>query len=62
MPDPNFAAAIEDGLEERVIHSYSAQLYLRKHLNKLHNMFYRPKDGKELRLVPSNFTIVSKLV
>jgi hypothetical protein len=61
MPDPNFgAAAIEDGLEERVLHSYSAQLYLRKHLNKLHNMFYRPKDGKEPRLVPSNLTIVSK--
>jgi hypothetical protein len=44
MPPPNLQAAKdEDGFEELILESYSAQLYLRKHLNKLHNMFYNPE-------------------
>jgi hypothetical protein len=47
MPAPNLQAACEDdGFDHRIIESYSAQLFLRKHLNQLHNMFYKP-DGKE---------------
>jgi hypothetical protein len=47
MPAPNLQAACEDdGFDQRIIESYSAQLFLRKHLNQLHNMFYKP-DGKE---------------
>lgn len=45
MPGPNLEAAHrEDGFEQDVIESYSAQLFLRKHLNSLHCMFYRPRD------------------
>jgi hypothetical protein len=45
MPGPNLAAASNDGFDPRIIESYGAQLYLRKHLNMLHNMFYKPRDG-----------------
>lgn len=46
MPGPNLRAASElDGFEPLVMESYSAQLFLRKHLNLLHNMFYRPLGG-----------------
>ena len=45
MPTPNLQAARDiDGLSDIVLESYSAQLYLRKHLNMLHAMFYNP-DG-----------------
>jgi hypothetical protein len=45
MPAPNLQAARDiDGLSDLVLESYSAQLYLRKHLNMLHTMFYNP-DG-----------------
>ncbi|RKF72256.1 putative c6 zinc finger domain-containing protein [Golovinomyces cichoracearum] len=45
MPGPNLQAAHhDDGFEENVIESYSAQLFLRKHLNSLHSMFYKPRD------------------
>ena len=47
MPTPNYLAACEnDGFDQRIIESYSAQLFLRKHLNQLHNMFYKP-DGRQ---------------
>lgn len=60
MPHPNMKAACEmDGFDERVIESYSAQLFLRKHLNSLHNMFYKPNTdplfppGKTLEYFPT---------
>jgi hypothetical protein len=47
MPGPNLQAACDvDGFDRRIIESYSAQLFLRKHLNQLHNMFYKPDNGK----------------
>jgi hypothetical protein len=47
MPGPNLQAASDvDGFDPFVIESYAAQLYLRKHLNQLHNMFYKPDNGK----------------
>ena len=52
MPGPNFTAAADnDGFEPIVMESYGAQLFLRKHLNLLHNMFYTPENG-ELSCVP----------
>ena len=45
MPTPNYVAAISiDGFDRRIIESYSAQLFLRRHLNQLHNMFYKPES------------------
>lgn len=46
MPDPNFGEAGKDGFEHKVIMSYMAQLYLRKHLNTLHQNLYTRKPGK----------------
>jgi hypothetical protein len=47
MPSPNFTAAADiDGFGPMVVESYGAQLFLRKHLNQLHNMFYKPENGK----------------
>ena len=47
MPSPNFTAAADiDGFSPSVVESYGAQLFLRKHLNQLHNMFYRPENGR----------------
>lgn len=47
MPGPNLQAAADvDGFDPLVVESYSAQLYLRKHLNQLHNMFYKPENGR----------------
>jgi hypothetical protein len=46
MPWPNIAQLNELGVDQRVCESYTGQLYLRKHLNKIHKMFYDP--GKEL--------------
>jgi hypothetical protein len=49
MPPPNMEAAVKtDGFDARVIESYTAQLYLRQHLNTLHNTFYRPESGKTI--------------
>jgi hypothetical protein len=54
MPSPNFTAAADlGGFEPTVVESYGAQLFLRKHLNQLHNMFYKPENGKW----PSTFVI-----
>ena len=47
MPTPNLQAASNvDGFDPIIIESYGAQLFLRKHLNALHNMFYRPTTGE----------------
>lgn len=46
MPGPNLQAASDDGFDARIIESYTAQLFLRKHLNQLHNMFYKPDNGQ----------------
>jgi hypothetical protein len=47
MPSPNLQAAADiDGFDPLHMESYSAQLYLRKHLNQLHNMFYKPVNGE----------------
>jgi hypothetical protein len=44
MPLPNLQAARDiDGIDSIILESYSAQLYLRKHLNMLHSMFYNPE-------------------
>jgi hypothetical protein len=49
MPGPNLQAAKDaDGFTDLVIESYGAQLYMRKHLNSVHNMFYKPAGGKYL--------------
>jgi hypothetical protein len=46
IPGPNLlAAARVDGFDEITLESYSAQLWLRKHLNSLHGMFYQPKPA-----------------
>jgi hypothetical protein len=45
MPPPNLQAASADGITNIVLQSYSAQLYLRKHLNMLHAMFYNPEGA-----------------
>ncbi|KAI6248017.1 hypothetical protein HI914_03410 [Erysiphe necator] len=44
MPTPHLHAAHQDGFDQNVIESYSAQLFLRTHLNVLHTMFYKPRD------------------
>lgn len=46
MPSPNLGVMQQDGFDPIVVESYSAQLFLRKHLNLLHNMFYKPETGK----------------
>ncbi|KAH8820897.1 hypothetical protein F5884DRAFT_661141 [Xylogone sp. PMI_703] len=52
MPGPNLQAAANiDQIHPRVLESYAAQLFLRKHLNQLHNMFYKPDDGSQFPLV-----------
>lgn len=45
MPHPNMS--LLDGFDQRVLDSYLAQLYLRKHLNSIHRMFYAPDKDKE---------------
>lgn len=46
MPQPNLQAAIDiDQFSQEVIKAYLAQLFMRKHLNMLHNMLYQPGEG-----------------
>jgi hypothetical protein len=46
MPGINFGAAVDvDKFDPWIIRSYAAQLSMRKHLNQLHNMFYKPVNG-----------------
>lgn len=44
MPHPNMS--LLEGFDQRVLDSYLAQLYLRKHLNSIHRMFYAPDKNK----------------
>lgn len=47
MPHPNIQSIVDTGgVTPLIIESYIAQLFLRKHLNQLHNMFYKPEIGK----------------
>ncbi|CAJ2503088.1 Uu.00g104820.m01.CDS01 [Anthostomella pinea] len=47
MPYPNTTFAIEQGFPRHIVEGYVAQLYLRKQLNKVHNLLYDPeKDGQ----------------
>lgn len=48
MPTPNVRAAVEfDHFDLIHIESYMTQLHLRKHLNQLHTMFYKPEESDE---------------
>jgi len=50
MPSPNLhSAVVQDGLDETVMKHYNLQLVLRKHLNQLHGMFYKPPGSGKLR-------------
>ncbi|KAL5324528.1 hypothetical protein ACEPPN_009074 [Leptodophora sp. 'Broadleaf-Isolate-01'] len=43
MPHPNLQGAVANySLTTEIVQSYMGQLFLRKHLNQLHNMFYQP--------------------
>jgi hypothetical protein len=44
MPYPNINLAREHGFRQAVLHSYLAQLYLRKTLNTIHGMLYDPAE------------------
>ncbi|KAK5987165.1 hypothetical protein PT974_11283 [Cladobotryum mycophilum] len=46
MPPPNMS--ILPGFDQRVLDSYLGQLYLRKHLNSIHRMFYSPDDKNNM--------------
>ncbi|KAI1178100.1 hypothetical protein F4777DRAFT_142652 [Nemania sp. FL0916] len=43
MPWPNSIFAINQGVEPHVAQGYLAQLYLRKQLNRVHNLLYDPE-------------------
>lgn len=63
MPHPNIQSVVDnDGVSPLIVESYIAQLFLRKHLNQLHNMFYRPENGKcpwfEGQQINSNVTLL----
>lgn len=45
MPLPNVKAAVEEKFDPVHIESYMTQLNLRKHLNQLHTMFYKPDES-----------------
>ncbi|KAI0877478.1 hypothetical protein GGS24DRAFT_120171 [Hypoxylon argillaceum] len=46
MPWPSAAFAVEKGIESDAASSYLAQLYLRKQLNRVHNLLYDPEREK----------------
>lgn len=56
MPAPSSEALYADGFNILTVQSYMAQLYLRKHLNMLHEMFYNPK-GELLRIEDGIFVL-----
>lgn len=49
MPYPNLVLANGQGFSERVLQGYSAQLYLRKKLNQVHNLLYDQKRSGDPR-------------
>ncbi|KOS20296.1 Xylanolytic transcriptional activator xlnR [Escovopsis weberi] len=62
MPNPNMR--LLEGFEQRVLDSYLGQLYLRKHLNSIHRLFYSPDDknrveSEEFKTKVKNVDIVS---
>jgi len=60
MPMPNLhSAVVQDGLDETVMKHYNLQLVLRKHLNQLHGMFYKPPGSSKLYLSDRNDLINS---
>lgn len=53
---------LEDGFHPKVLTSYYAQLYLRKHLNTLHTMFYKPEnEGSNNKPAPHYATVEASL-
>ncbi|KAG4427655.1 hypothetical protein IFR05_016861, partial [Cadophora sp. M221] len=42
LPCPHSGAVANYSLTTEIVQSYMGQLFLRKHLNQLHNMFYQP--------------------
>lgn len=44
MPHPNLS--LLQGFSQKELDSYLGQLYLRRHLNSIHRMFYSPSDPK----------------
>jgi hypothetical protein len=46
MPWPNGIFAVNQGVDTHVAQGYLAQLYLRKQLNKVHNLLYDPEKEK----------------
>lgn len=49
MPYPNLVLANSQGFSKRVLQGYSAQLYLRKKLNQVHNLLYDQKRSGDPR-------------
>lgn len=49
MPYPNLVLANSQGFSERVLQGYSAQLYLRKKLNQVHNLLYDQRRSEDPR-------------
>lgn len=47
MPYPNVDLARAHGFDQRVLASYTAQLYLRKSLNQIHQMLYDPSKSPQ---------------
>lgn len=46
MPGPNLKVAGEaDKMPSLILQSYTAQLFLRKHLNKIHGTLYKPEQS-----------------
>lgn len=46
IPYPNVELAVEQGFDKRVLDSFTAQLYLRKTLNQVHQMLYDPNRAQ----------------
>jgi len=64
IPYPNTNLASERGFDPRVLGSFTAQLYLRKALNQVHQMLYDPSKSQQTPLpqvprVDGNFNIVT---
>lgn len=60
MPHPDIVAALsmqaDDGITERILQNYMAQLQLRKHLNDIHSYNYKPNAPGEFLPCPSLFS------
>jgi hypothetical protein len=56
IPYPDFDIAVLGGIEGGVYRSYIDQLYLRKHLNWLHNELYKSRDSQFLPVLENGMT------